>query len=130
MYDYHAYTPYAINPDANVGDEIHYQPSNGDVDSDGTLSVSSGNNYDILKVIYGDSFTFLVDDVDEVDAFYEKRTGLLIRSIEKDTSSGSQFEFSPYEVVIKASLIPFPFLGVIIGIIVIGISFIFRKQKK
>lgn len=128
--DYHNFTPFAINPSANVGDTIRYIPTNGLVESEGSLLTSEGNSHNILYVKYDDTFTFLTDDVDEVDAYYESKTGLLIRSIEKDTSSSSQFEFSPYEIDIKASLIPFPFIGVIIGMIAIGLTTVLIRKKK
>ncbi|NPD88855.1 MAG: hypothetical protein HGN29_09020 [Asgard group archaeon] len=129
LLDYHKYTPFAINPDANVGDTIRYVPTNGLVEAEGSL-LTNGNSYDILHVRYDNTFAFLMDDVDEIEVYYESKTGLLIRSIEKDTSSDSQFELSPYEIEIKASSIPFPFFGAIISLVAIGITIVFLRKKK
>ncbi len=124
------YTPYAINPSANSADTIHYDPTNGVVKGTATMLTSDGNSHDAIHVEYANTFTFGFDDVDEVDAYYETKTGLLIRSIEKDTASDAHFEFVASEIDIQAGLLPFPFLGVVIGIIAIGLTAIFIRKRK
>ena len=96
-----------------------------------TVITSNGVSYDTIHVKYDDTFTFALDDLDEVDVYYEAKTGLLIRSIEKDTASDSQLEFLPSEVKIaRAGLIPFPITGIIVGFVAIGLIAVFIRKKK
>jgi hypothetical protein len=95
-----------------------------------TMLTSDEKSHEAIHVEYADTFTFSFDDVDEVDAFYESKSGLLIKSIETDTASDAHFEFSATEINIKASLIPFPFFGVIIGLIAIGLSAVYIRKKR
>ncbi|MCG3217146.1 MAG: hypothetical protein KAS63_10490 [Candidatus Heimdallarchaeota archaeon] len=96
-----------------------------------SVTASDGNSYDTIHVKYDDSFVLGFDDVDEVDVFYDAQTGLILRSIEKDTASNSQVEFLPSEVVIKrAGLIPFPFTGVIVSFVTIGLIAVFIRKRK
>ena len=93
-------------------------------------NLQSKKIYDAIHVEYEDTFTYSFDDVDEIDVYYETKTGLLIRSIETDTGSDSQFEFTATEININASLIPFPFAGVIVGLVAIGLTAIYIRKKK
>jgi len=128
---YQAYTPYAINPQANVADTVHFEPANGVVDELEPITTSQGDAYDCINVEYYNTATFGLDDVDEVDVHYEQKTGLLIRSLEKDTSEGTQMEFQPIEVVIKTGFfLPFPFVGVIVSFVAIGLVVVISRKRK
>jgi len=125
------YTIFAISPQANVADTINFSPSDGSVIDKPAVITSLGDSYDTIHVSYDDTFTLGLDDVDEVEAFYDAKTGLLLRFIEKDTASSSQLEFQPSEVSIaRAGLIPFPFTGIIVGFLAIGLIAVFIKKKK
>ena len=130
LLQYQAYTPYAINPHGNVADTVNYEPTNGVVDEFEPITTTQGDVYDCINVEYVNTATFGLDDVGEVDTHYELKTGLLIRSIEKDTAAGTQMEFQPIEVVIKTSLLPFPFAGVIVSIIAIGLVVVVSRKRK
>ncbi len=130
LLSYQAYTPYAINTVANVADTVHFTPSNGVVDEFEPITTSQGDAYDCINVEYINTATFGLDDVGEVDTHYEQKTGLLIRSIEKDTSGSSQMEFQPIEVVIKTSFLPFPIVGVVVSFIAIGLVVVISRKRK
>ncbi|MCK5409666.1 MAG: hypothetical protein KAJ30_05320, partial [Candidatus Heimdallarchaeota archaeon] len=119
-----------INTVANVADTVHFTPSNGVVDELEPITTSQGDAYDCINVEYVNTATFGLDDVGEVDCHYEQKTGLLIRSIEKDTAASTQMEFQPIEVVIKTSFLPFPFVGVIVSIIAIGLVVVVSRKRK
>ncbi|MHA1690998.1 MAG: hypothetical protein ACTSU7_05120, partial [Candidatus Heimdallarchaeaceae archaeon] len=130
LLSYQAYTPYAINPQANVADTVHFTPSNGVVDELEPITTSEGVAHDCVNVEYINTATFGLDDVGEVDTHYEQKTGLLIRSLEKDTAAGTQMEFQPVEVVIKTSFLPFPFVGVVVSIVAIGLVVVVSRKRK
>lgn len=130
LLSYHAFTPYAVNPHGNVADTVNYEPSNGVVNEFEPITTTGGDAYDCMNVTYVNMATFGLDDVGEVETHYELKTGLLIRSIEKDTASGTQMEFQPIEVVIKTSFLPFPFVGVIVSIIAIGLVVVVSRKRK
>ena len=124
-------TIFAISPLANVGDTINFFPTGGSVIDLPAVTTSDGKSYDTIHVGYADTFVIGFGDYDDVDCFYEASSGLLIRSIEKDTISGEQIEFQPTEVKIKKSgLLPFPFAGVVVSIIAIGLVVVFIRKKK
>jgi hypothetical protein len=127
------HTLLAISPTANVGDTINQYPPtlSGTVIDKPTVTTSAGKVYDTIHVGYTDTFVLGFGTLDDVDCFYEASSGLLIRSLEKDTVSGEQFEFQPSEVKIKKSgLLPFPFAGVVVSILAIGLVVIFVRKKK
>ncbi len=128
---YFAYTPYAVNPHANVADTVNFKPSNGAVDEFEPITTTQGDVYDAMNVEYVNAATFGLDDVGEVDTHYEIKTGLLIRSIEKDTAASTQMEFQPIEVVIKSSgFLPFPIVGVIVSFVAIGLVVVLSRKRK
>ena len=126
----HLYTPFAINPIANVGDTVHYYPANGLVEELVAVTTSEGRSYDTIHVAYGESIGLGLNDIDEFDCYYEQKTGMLIRSIEKDTSSNEQFEFQPSVIDLKTSALPFPFTGIVISIVALGIITVILRKKK
>lgn len=131
LLSYQAYTPYAINPQANVADTVHFEPTNGVVDELEPITTSEGDAYDCVNVEYINTATFGLDDVGEVDVHYEQKTGLLIRSLEKDTSGDTIMEFQPIEVVIKsAGFLPFPIVGVIVSFVAIGLVVVISRKRK
>ncbi len=128
---YNSYTPYAINPHGNVADTVSFEPSNGVVDEFEPITTSGGDAYDCVNVEYINTATFGFDDVGEVDVHYEQKSGLLIRSLEKDTSGDTQMEFQPIEVVIKsAGFLPFPIVGVIVSFVAIGLVVVISRKRK
>ena len=126
------YTIYGISPQANVGDVINFGPPRlGSVIDKPAVITSNGDSYDTIHVKYDDTFTFALDDLDEVDVYYEAKTGLIIRSIEKDTASSSQLEFQPSEInIARAGLIPFPITSIIVGFLAIGLIAVFIRKRK
>ena len=71
------------------------------------------------------------DDVGEVEVYYDAKTGFVLRSIEKDTASNSQFEFVPQEIkIVKSGLLPFLFLEVLVAVAVFSIVLIVYKRRK
>jgi len=131
LLSYNAYTPYAINPHGNVADTVSFEPTNGVVDEFEPITTSQGDAYDCMNVEYVSTATFGLDDVGEVDTHYELKTGLLIRSLEKDTAAGTQMEFQPIEVVIKSAFfLPFPFVGVIVSFVAIGLVVVLARKRK
>lgn len=131
LLSYNAYTPYAVNPHGNVADTVSFEPTNGVVDEFEPITTSQGDAYDCMNVEYVSTATFGLDDVGEVDTHYELKTGLLIRSLEKDTSGSSQMEFQPIEVVIKSAFfLPFPFVGVIVSFVAIGLVVVLARKRK
>ena len=127
---YQAYTPYAINTQANVADTVNFEPADGRVDELEPITTTEGVAHDCINVEYTNTATFGLDDVGEVDTHYEQKTGLLIRSLEKDTAAGTQMEFQPIEVVIKTSFLPFPFVGVVVSIVAIGLVVVVSRKRK
>ena len=127
---YSSYTPLAINTVANVADTVNYEPTDGRVDELEPITTSEGVSYDCINVEYDDAFTFLTDDLDEVDAHYEVKTGLLIRSIEKDTVTDEQYEFQPVMVDIETTFLPFPIAGAIVSIVAIGLVIVVSRKRK
>lgn len=128
---YFTHTPLAISPTANVGDTITFYPSDGNVIDLPAVTTSLGKSYDTIHVGYPTTFILAFGAYDDVDCFYEASSGLLIRSLEKDTLTGEQLEFQPIEVKIKKSgLLPFPFVGVVVSIIAIGLVVVFIRKKK
>jgi hypothetical protein len=131
LLSYNAYTPYAVNPHGNVADTVSFEPSNGVVDEFEPITTTQGDAYDCMNVEYINTATFGLDDVGEVDTHYELKTGLLIRSLEKDTSGSSQMEFQPIEVVIKSGFfLPFPFVGVLVSFVAIGLVVVLARKRK
>jgi hypothetical protein len=131
LLSYNAYTPYAINPHGNVADTVSFEPSNGVVDEFEPITTTQGDAYDCMNVEYINTATFGLDDVGEVDTHYELKTGLLIRSLEKDTSGSTQMEFQPIEVVIKSAFfLPFPFVGVLVSFVAIGLVVVLTRKRK
>lgn len=131
LLSYNAYTPYAVNPHGNVADTVSFEPSNGVVDEFEPITTTQGDVYDCMNVEYINTATFGLDDVGEVDTHYELKTGLLIRSLEKDTSGSTQMEFQPIEVVIKSAFfLPFPFVGVLVSFVAIGLVVVLARKRK
>ncbi|MCG3224359.1 MAG: hypothetical protein H7647_07830 [Candidatus Heimdallarchaeota archaeon] len=131
LLSYNAYTPYAVNPHGNVADTVSFEPSNGVVDEFEPITTTQGDAYDCMNVEYINTATFGLDDVGEVDTHYELKTGLLIRSLEKDTSGSTQMEFQPIEVVIKSAFfLPFPFVGVLVSFVAIGLVVVLARKRK
>lgn len=125
------YTILAISPQANVGDTINFELADGSVQGKPAITTPDGSSYDTIHVEYSNAFVVGFDDVDEVEVYYDAKTGFVLRSVEKDTASNSQFEFVPQEIKIaKSGLLPFPFLEVLIAVTVFGIiTIIYRKRK-
>ncbi len=124
-------TVFAISPQTNVADTINFNPSMGSVIDKPAIITSLGDSYNTIHVKYDNTFTFGLDDVGEVETFYEAKTGLLIRSIEKDTASDTSLEFLPSEVnIARAGLIPYPITGIVVGFIAIGLIAVFIQKKK
>ena len=122
-----------INPNVNVGDKINFFDTNsatatlGDVTEIDEITTTGGKSVETIQVYFEYNSLFGWDDY-QCDAFYETKTGLLVRIIETDGTE--TFEFVPEEVSIKAGLIPFPFVGIIVGFVAIGLVAIFARRKK
>jgi hypothetical protein len=125
------YTILAISPQANTGDTINFELTDGTVIGKPTINTPDATSYDTIHVEYSNTFVVGFDDVGEVDVFYDAKTGFILRSIEKDTASNSQFEFSPQEInIVKSGLLPFPFLEVLVAIAAFSIILIVYKRRK
>ncbi len=125
------YTILAISPKANVGDTINFETVDGTVSNNPTINTPDGTSYDAIQVEYSNTFVVGFDDVGEVEVYYDATTGFILRSIEKDTASNSQYEFAPQEIKIaKSGLLPFPFIEVLMAVTVFSIILVvFRKRK-
>ena len=131
LLSYNAFTPYAVNPHGNVADTVSFEPSNGVVDEFEPITTTQGDAYDCMNIEYVNTAIFGLTDVGEVDTHYELKSGLLIRSLEKDTLGSTQMEFQPIEVVIKSAFfLPFPFVGVIVSFVAIGLVVIVARKRK
>ncbi len=121
-----------INPTVNIGDTINFFDTTtdtatlGDVIETVEVTTTGGKAVDTIHVQFANNSLFGWDDF-QCDAFYETKTGLLIRIIETDGTE--TYEFVP-EAVNKVGLIPFPFSGIIVGFIAIGLIAIFTRRKK
>ncbi|MHA1407444.1 MAG: hypothetical protein ACTSSG_08700 [Candidatus Heimdallarchaeaceae archaeon] len=135
LVQYYKWTLWAISPTANVGDKINYVDTDSDVDALGTVidmpavTTSNGDSYDTIHVKYAYTYLFGYWDAPEVNAYYDAKTGMLLRVIESDGTN--QYEFVPGEVTIaKKSLLPFPFAGAIVSFVAIGLIVTLVKKRK
>ena len=119
-----------INPNVNVGDKINFYDTNtatealADVTETVEITTSGGKAVETIHVYYEYTSLFGWDDY-ECDAFYETKTGLLVRIIETDGIE--TFEFVPETVNVKVGIIPFPTVGIIVGFMAIGLVAIFSR---
>jgi hypothetical protein len=122
-----------INPNANVGDKVNFLDSDSstsalaDIIETTEITTSAGKTIDTIHVEYAYTSLFGWDDY-ECDAFYETKTGLLVRIIE--TSPTDTYEFLPKEVKNIPGLIAFPMYGIAIGFIAISLIYIFTRRMR
>ena len=134
---YFVQTVFAISPQVFAADSINFHPSSGTVMTINNITISVGVSINSILVSYSDSFAFGFDDVDEVDVFYDSKTGLLIKSTESDTASDSHKSFVPSEVSIKeddsglpTGWLPYPIISILSGFVTAGLLVIFIRKKK
>ncbi|MHA1684863.1 MAG: hypothetical protein ACTSYD_00495 [Candidatus Heimdallarchaeaceae archaeon] len=134
LWTYQKWTLFAISPTANNGDKVHYYNADSDTDSLGTvidkpqITDLEGKTHDAIHVKYDGGAMITGFDDYTVDAYYEAKTGLLIRSVETDGTE--TYEFSPSKVVIKTGLLPFPFVGVTVSLMAIGLLSLYLKKRR
>jgi hypothetical protein len=120
------WTIFGISPTANIGDDINYEGTYGEVIGKPAVIASNEKSYDTIMVRY--YFTAVMGFwVAEVDVYYEAATGFPLRIMEKVGSE--HVEFVPGEFK-KGSGIPFSTTGIILGLVAFGIITIIRRKKK
>jgi len=132
---YYKWTLWAISPKVSVEDEINYYNSYTNLNSLGTvLNIASivsskGDSFNAIYVQYTGTSLYGPWDASYVNAYYDTRTGLLLKVVE--TSGGKlKYYFIPDEVSIKGkSLVPFPFVEVIINLVLVGLIVSLLKKK-
>lgn len=136
LFMYQMRTLFAISPTANIDDRINYydmsafQDALAPVVDKPQITDANGKTHDTIHVKY-ENTAIVSFDTTTVDAYYETKTGLLIRSVE--TVGSEIYEFVPSDVVIKKGilgLIPFPFVDVALGFMAIGLLTLYLKKRK
>ena len=121
------WTLLGISPIANVGDTVNYNNVLGDVVGKPAVTTSLGESYDTIHVSYSGTALIGWWNAQEVNAYYDIETGFLIKIVEEDAFT--KYEFVPGEINF-GSLLPFPTVGVVLGLAVIGlIAYYFRRRK-
>lgn len=129
------YTILAISPTANVGDNINYYNTYtdttdlGEVIDKPAVTTSTGDSYDSIHVKYEYTSVFGYWDAPEVHAYYEAKSGLLIRIIEKDGTE--QYEFVPGDVNIGGiGFTPYSTIGILVSLLSVGTLVIYLRKRK
>ena len=103
--EYYTWTLLGISPSANVSDQINYfdtynyVPELGTVIDKPHIPTSSGPSFNTTHVHYEYNSVFGFWDAPEIEAYYEAKTGMLIRLIETDGIE--KYEFLPDVVHIE-----------------------------
>ncbi len=120
------WTLLAISPIANIGDTVNYNSVLGNIVGKPAVTTSLGESYDTIQVKYVGTSLFGMWDATEVNAFYDIETGFLIKIIEEDSSV--KYEFIPGEIKFGSAL-PFPTVGIVLGLAAIGLIAYYYKKK-
>ena len=122
------WTIFAISPTAVIGDDISYTPALGLVVGTPAVTTTNGDSYDAIHVeYYNTAFFNTWGDANEVHAYYEAATGLLIQLYE-ELDQGT-WKFIPGTIDIVAG-IPFAIEGVIVGLTAIGLIATYIRKRK
>ena len=135
LFIYNKWIMYAISPTVNIGDKINYYNLDSDKDDYGTvidkpsIKDTNGNQHPAIHVKYAYTGIVALDEMAEVNAYYDEKTGLLIRSIETDGTE--TYEFAPAVVKIKTGLLPLPFASLILGLMTAAlVTVVIRRKRK
>lgn len=130
----YTYTWLAISPETEDTQTINYRNGTASVEDISSFTVG-GKKYSTIhlqqskkKVTSG----FFSNYFNEVDAYYETKTGFLIKWKEKDYDTDELYIFEPSEIEIKASLIgniDFSIYGALIAFAVISFAVFVRKRR-
>ncbi|MHA1303862.1 MAG: hypothetical protein ACTSQE_12685 [Candidatus Heimdallarchaeaceae archaeon] len=129
------YTWLAINPNTEEGMVVNYRNSTAQVEDYTSFTVDSKKHSTIHvhqaknKVQEG-IFTVYFN---EIDAYYEDKTGFIIKWKEKDYNTDEISIFEPTEVNIESNIfgmIDFSFTSVFLGFMVLALSVLKLRRKK
>ncbi|UJG44014.1 MAG: hypothetical protein K9W46_02250 [Candidatus Heimdallarchaeum endolithica] len=130
----YTYTWLAISPDTEDTQTVNYRNGTASVEDISSFTVG-GKKYSTVhlqqskkKVTSGIFSNYF----NEVDAYYETKTGFLIKWKEKDYDTDELYIFEPSEIEIKASLIgniDFSIYGALVAFAVLSFAVVARKKK-
>ncbi len=123
----YGWTLLGISPIANIGDTVNHYLNLGHVVAKPAVTTSTGKTYDTIQVKYQDNTLFGWFEAEEINAFYEIETGFLIKIIEEAKSE--TIEFVPGDII-WGSGVPFPTVGIVLGLAALGLITYFNRKKK